>query len=305
MALHHKIKPHHHFNSWLVASLVLVGSILTYNTAMIGTIHAEDGGPSASTKKFFGFNNDSGEGQKFVQPEICKQNPVQDQMQALQAQMQQLQQQQQTQNQPQQQAPTQQDQSQTEQQQQQALQAQQQTQQAQQQANQEKLAGLQAQMQALQSQMQNGPTDDCKKAIVQQSIDQMSAMQAKMFSDDKLTGTLAKVDAAVAKIQTQIPQLQAAGVSADDITTIQSNIATIQQDNATLRAFFNSMKTQMASFIAAAKADPLGTFGKMQHGDGPISGKDSTTASNAADGMVSAFTNLVGTLDKITATLGG
>lgn len=311
MKIHKKIKPHHHFNIWIASLLLLGSSVLAYNSTMIARIQAqENNGPSAATKKFFGFNDDNGQGQQFTEPDVCKNNPVQQQMQQLQGQMQSLQSQQSQMN-SQGQAPTPPsgqatpDQQQAYQQQLQAYQQQQQANQQKAQALQAQMQQLQQQMQQLQGQMQQGPTDDCKKAIIGQAVAQMEAVQVKMTQNNRLSGTLDRVDAEIAKISADIPQLKAAGVSAADISAIQSDVSTIKQDNSILRAFFAKMLNGLASFITSTKADPLGAFDKMQKGQGFMNQQDGTTAANTADGMVNAFTNLVNLLDKVTGSQGG
>lgn len=282
MALHHHIKPHHHITIWIAAGSLVLSSAILASAAETNRILAQDTGPSEKTQQFFGFSNEKE--QDFSTPAACQ--VANTEMQTLANQIQQYSSQLQSlsQQQPQPAAsgsaePTN--------------------------PNETEIADLeskiqadQAQMKSLQTEMQTGPSDDCKKAIVAQAITQMSSMQDKMNKENKFFGTLDKVDQEITKVQNLVPALQAAGVPADKITKINSDIATVKAQEAILTSFFTKMKSWMASWIANAQADPLKAFADMQKGQG-MSPSDAGSASKAADAMVNAFQDLVGIFDGL------
>ncbi len=304
MKLHHKIKPHHHVTIWLASFMMLAGSVLVYNSVLISRIQAQGTEPSSSTKKFFGFNDSGGGKQKFVEPAICKVNRNQDKENTLQAEMDTLQNQMNASNQASNQPPPSVN-TQLTPQEQIAQQQQQVADQATRDALQTKINAVQAQMEALQKNAQRGPSNECKKAIVAQSIVEMERMYAQFTKDNKLNSTLDKVNTVISKVEAQVPALKAAGVSPATITKINVSIQSIKKNNAILRTFFTKMLGGISKYIAVAKADPLSSFDTMEKGGGFISEKDSTVAANAADEMVAAFTGLVAHLDSITTSQQG
>ena len=285
MALHHHIKPHHHLTIWIAAGSLVLSSAILASAAETNRILAQDTGPSEKTQQFFGFNNEKEH--DFSTPAVCQvgnteMQTLANQIQQYSAQLQAL-----SQAHPTQPPPTSSESAETIN------------------PNEAEIADLeskiqadQTQMKSLQTEMEAGPSDDCKKAIVTQAVAQMSSMQDKMDKENKFFGTLAKVDQEIAKVQALIPSLQAAGVSADQITKINSDIATVKAQEAILTSFFTKMKSWMASWIANAQADSLKAFADMQKGQG-MSPSDASSASKAADAMVNAFQDLVSIFDGL------
>ncbi|MEK7561818.1 MAG: hypothetical protein AAB541_03060, partial [Patescibacteria group bacterium] len=269
MALHHKIKPHHHFAIWVLVGLAVIISGLAYTTASIDKASAEPG-PSQKTEKFFGFD-ESDNGDDWTMPEACKNQGEQERMQQLSNEMQSLS--------GQMDALNQQDSSLSDEQ---RLVNQQKIQQLQQ-----KMTQLQAESEELSKSFQSGPSADCKAAMVNQATGMMQNMLVKM--NNRFPSTLAKVEAAVAKIEKVLPELSSAGLSADQVNKVKADIASIKVQLGILRSFFNKMKVSMQQFINEARANPAAAFEKMQNGSLGMDDAGADQAANAADAMVDAF----------------
>lgn len=276
MSWHHNVKPHQHIAIWVVATISVLASAISYNTITVDRILAQSE-PSEQTKKFFGFDGEDGE-REFVAPEICKQPAQADEMQKISEQMQTVSNELASYQQKDPATLTD-----TEKTKMQELQSQ--------------FTALQNKINELQQTMQTGPSDDCKIAMIQQILTRMEEMQSKMES--RFFGTLTKVDNTVEKVDSSLGGLEAAGVSKEKLDQIKSDLATIKTSAASLRSFFSKMQSSMQLFIALAKAEPLKAFDEMQQGRGFASEDGANDAAKAADNMVKAFENLIGVLDEI------
>ncbi len=286
MALHHKIKPHYHVSIWIVSALLVLASVVIYNTTSISSIKAENG-PSATTQKFFGFNGGGEDNQNFVMPDACQQTDQQAKMQALSAQMQSLADQMKTLSQQDISKMTPDELNQHNQQQK---------------AVQDQMSSLQSQMNDLQKSLQSGPSDECKIAIVNQAIAQMKSFQTKMVAENKFLGTLDRVDSTVSKLESISNQLSSAKVTPATIAAINKDINIVKTDSSLLRNFFQKMQNSMNAWIANAQQNPLAAFTQMQQGKGFMDDSGASAAVGAADNMVAAFTDLVNILDKLTSS---
>lgn len=272
MALHHKIKPHHHISIWAVSALLLAVMFGLYTTTARSL--AEDG-PSQKTKEFFGAED---EGPREYNPPECQQKSEQEikmdslnaQMTEVSNQMNQLSQQMQGTTDPEQII---------------ALQAQMTTLQAKQQELSNQMNSLSAEMQ---KQTTWQPSDACKQALVNIVKTDMAGFKSKI--NNSIMGTFGKVNAAIAKIEAKLPALKEAGVDPTIIKRIESDIQTIKTNEAILKGFFQKMVGFIDSFLALANSNPIQAFEKMQQNFGD--GGDYTDAAKAADTLVAAFEDL-------------
>lgn len=281
MAFHHRVKPHHHFGIWVLVALSVLIAGLVYNTTSLDRVVA-DQGPSEKTKRFFGFNESDGS-RDWVMPEACKMQAEQNRMQQFSADMQSLSTQINTLSQQGQDPNLTEEQRQANQQQIQQLQ--------------QKMAQLQAEMEQLSKTFQSGPSNECKTAIVNQAVAMMQEMLVKMNS--RFPSTLTKVENVVTKIEKVLPNLAAAGLSADQVEKAKADVASIKVQLGILRSFFDKMKASMQQFINEARANPLAAFEKMQNGSLGMDDTQAARAANAADTMVKNFEDLVDILDRI------
>jgi hypothetical protein len=163
-----------------------------------------------------------------------------------------------------------------------------------------KLADIKAQQEAIHQQTE-GPSEQCKRDTVAQSISEMSGVES--FASSSAPAILNKVDAEVANIEKLEPKLQSSGVNDKDMVTIKTAVNNVKSDSSTLRGFFSAMAAKSAAFVSQANADPIGTYNSMQGGGGPLSGLGSG-AQTAAQNLVDSFTNLINLFDKLSGTGG-
>lgn len=273
MGLHEKIQPHHHVATWAVAALavVLAATINVSNTIAV-MVSEETSGPSERTKKFFNFEDSGGQ---FTTPVICQQPSTEqqakiDQQNQLSQQMNTL--------------------SQTDTSQYTAEQLA---------THQQKIQTLQAQMSELSASFSTTsfePSDACKKAIVEQMITQMTAMLSQMKS--KLTGTLDRVNATVAKVETAVNNVDETTANNVALDEMKTDISSIKLNVGVLSSFFTKMQGKMEAFLVTAKTDPLKAFIDMQNFGG---GGDDGNAAKAADAMVDSFERLQTNMEKLIA----
>lgn len=141
----------------------------------------------------------------------------------------------------------------------------------------------------------SGPSDACKAAMAKMMVSHMETFASKM--DSKFLPVIDRVTSVTTKITANIPGLKTAGVTDSDITAIEKDIATINKNAGIMRSFFIKMRDQMREFVAQAKSDPANAFSVMEKMNDDQS--QFTAASNAADEMVKTFTSLEATIDKI------
>lgn len=163
------------------------------------------------------------------------------------------------------------------------------------------LAAIKAKQEVIHQQTQ-GPSDQCKRDTVAQSVSEMSGIAS--FASTSAPATLNKVDAEVAKIEQLEPTLQASGVNNKDMTTIKADVASVKSASSTLRGFFAAMTSKASAFVSQANADPIGTYNAMQGGGGPL-GSISGGTQSAAQNLVNSFTDLINLFNKLSGNSGG
>jgi peptidoglycan hydrolase CwlO-like protein len=168
---------------------------------------------------------------------------------------------------------------------------------------QQQMAAIKARQEVIHKATQ-GPSDECKADLVRQTVANLQQTVAAI-NGGQFSATLAKVDSVSAEIQDMLPTLSKSGVNNKDIATVKKQLATVKASSATLKGYFSAMGAQATSFIAAAQANPVGTYDKLQSGGGPLNGSLTNGASSAADNLVNSFTSLVNLFDKLTGTTGG
>lgn len=144
-----------------------------------------------------------------------------------------------------------------------------------------------------------GPSTECKAAIVKMGKERMATFAATITNN--ILPKLTKVDEIVSKVEAKIPDLKDAGVSAETISKLENNIATIKSSATTMKTFFSEMIETLNSFLSLADSDTKAAFSKMQTMH--KSGKNDA-ASTAADALVSAFTELEEIIEEL-KTQGG
>lgn len=285
MALHHKIQPHHHVSVWAISALaVITMSSIYLNTSM--TAAEEQGGsePSEKTRQFFGDSGDDREDMDNSVPAECQQERQSQQGNEAE-QMAKIQQQEQLYN---------------------RINEIRQTmgpempeeQRAQMEAQ---IAELQSQADALtagmgdgqqEEQMQEqdyGPSEACKKAIVEQQRSHLQTFKSKI--NNKILPTFNKIDKLIIKIESKIPDLREGGIEQTKISQIEANIEAIKNDSAVVKDFLQSMLVSISIFEADAN-NPSAAFDKMKES---FDDKKSNNATTAANDLVEKF----GDLEKI------
>ena len=285
-----KITPAHQ----ILASLAALLTLAIYGSAVTAPAFAD---PSAATQQFFGFSSGGG-GSTSAPPASCDISVIQAKVKAINDQITQLN------NDSQAQLKKLQDEMSS------VKQGDMDTVNKLQQEQDQLLKDTTAQLQALKDKEEvyhkesQGPSDQCKKDLVAHSVAELQSLVAAM-NGGALSKTLDKVDSVTAEIEGLESKLSSAGVNASDIATIKKDVAAVKSDNQTLRGFFAAMKAQAASFIAAANADPVGMYAKLNSGARSLDPGTANAASSAADNLVSSFTSMVNLFDKITNTAGG
>jgi hypothetical protein len=290
MAFHHHIKAHHHASIWAIAPLALITSATMYSSALIS--HAEDqkatteqsSGPSEHTKQFFGDKDGAKDanakpaecdgqlgngGQGAQEAKYKERDNLEHDMTPLKTALESL-------------GDASGD--------------------TEEKASQRaeltaKIAEKKAAFDALtveigtrDSTTKSGPTTECKKAIVDQQRKRFETFQSKI--DSTILPTFVKVDGLVTKVEAQIPAMKEAGVDTAIIDAMTADLTSIKADSATLKSFFNDMKSTIKTF--SAESDPDAAFQKMKAG-----GNGSTKASVAADDLVKKFEDLTSLIDQI------
>ena len=119
--------------------------------------------------------------------------------------------------------------------------------------------------------------------------------------DSKLFGTLNRVTATVDKVEGIVNKVTVTDSNSELIDKIKADIASIRLNIATLKSFFDKMKTQMSSFLALAESEPAKAFETMEKFGG---GGDDSKAAKAADNLVNAFENLEKNIEALVAAEG-
>lgn len=145
-------------------------------------------------------------------------------------------------------------------------------------------------------QRREGPSVECKAAIVKMGKTKMATFASTITNN--ILPKLAKVEEIVAKVESKIPELKDpnSGVSAETISKLETNIASIKSNTAIMKSFFDQMIETLNSFISLADSDVDAAFSKM---DSMRSSGKSESASTAADALVAAFTELETIIDEL------
>lgn len=143
---------------------------------------------------------------------------------------------------------------------------------------------------------QEGPSTECKAALVKMGKDSMATFASTITNN--ILPKLAKVSEVVAKVEVKIPELKNpdSGVSAETVSKLETNIATIKSSTAIMKSFFDQMIETLNSFISLADSDVDAAFAKM---DSMRSSGKSESASTAAEALVAAFTELETIIDEL------
>jgi len=143
-------------------------------------------------------------------------------------------------------------------------------------------------------QRQEGPSAECKAAIVKIGKERMSTFASTITNN--ILPKLAKVEGIVAKVESKIPELKNSNINSNTITKLENNIASIKSNTAVMKSFFDQMISTLNSFISLADSDVNAAFNNM---DQMRSSGKSESASTAADALVSAFTELESIIEEL------
>lgn len=138
-----------------------------------------------------------------------------------------------------------------------------------------------------QGQRQQGPSAECKAAIVKMGKERMGTFASTITNN--ILPKLNKVGEIVSKLEAKLPDLKSAGISAETISKLETNIASIKSNSEIIKTFMIGMVSTLNEFLGLADSDPDAAFSKMQTMH--KSGKNDS-ASTAADNLVKAFTEL-------------
>lgn len=138
-----------------------------------------------------------------------------------------------------------------------------------------------------QGQHQEGPSTECKAAIVKMGKERMGTFASTITNN--ILPKLNKVAEIVSKLEAKLPDLKSAGISTETISKLENNIASIKTNSATMKSFFDEMIATLNAFISLADSDSEAAFKKMETMH--KSGKNDSAAT-AADNLVKAFTEL-------------
>lgn len=143
---------------------------------------------------------------------------------------------------------------------------------------------------------QEGPPAECKAAIVKMGKTKMATFASTIT--DNILPKLAKVNEIVTKVELKIPELKDpnSGVGAETVSKLETNIESIKSNTAIMKSFFDQMIETLNSFISLADSDVDAAFSKM---DSMRSSGKSESASTAAEALVAAFTELETIIDEL------
>jgi hypothetical protein len=166
-----------------------------------------------------------------------------------------------------------------------------------------KLAAIKAQQDAIKKATE-GPSDQCKTDLVMQTVANMQNMIAAL-NGGSISVAMDKVDSVTAEIESLEPKLAQSGVNKTDMATIKKDVVDVKADSHALRGFFTAMNAQASSFISQAEANPTGTYDSLSAGKTTLGRGLMSSASSAANNLVSSFTSLVNLFDKLSGTTAG
>lgn len=280
MSLHRRLKAHHHVSIWSISVLTLIMSNITYTNAVITS--AQDSGPSARTRSFMGGGSQQSVDRSNLPAEcqvgqqgsgtdgrelIAQHDEAMRQKQALEQQMLTAPDEQKGQISAQLQA-----------------------------ANQLE-ASLKTQIETSMGAggPEGGPSDACKAAIV--AREKENIRKAK----DNLGAALSKIEgalAAVNKVESTINTLESAGVSADKIAKLRSDVESVKTNATTVKEFLTGMQSAMSTFISSSDGTPAQAYDNMKTANSSMQSRGSK-ASTAADALVAAFEDIESIINGI------